>query len=369
MNLPIAKGDRQLANDFFPEQERTRMNETATFALSTPLRLARVPQFGKLSTTRKPSPTAPIAPVSKRERLPTNVPGNVFVDSSCIDCDTCRWVAPHTFHRKGSKSAVHTQPISPEERLSALQAAAACPTGSIRIERPDRMAAQANKTFPTPALDADGNAVPNVYYNGFASEHTFGASSWLVKTAGGWVMMDCPRFMESLARQIEALTDGEGVKYLVLSHSDDVYGHNVWAERLGATRVIHADECRNRQKTDECEIKLEDGDFPYELADDTVLIHTPGHSKGSICMHHSTSRSLFSGDHIAMSGRLGRITAFGRYNHYSWDVQRDSVDLLKDVDFLHVYPGHGRPFYVKDEEERRLVIANMVESMKVRDYE
>ena len=27
-------------------------------------------------------------------RLPDNVPGEFYVDSSCIDCDTCRQVAP-----------------------------------------------------------------------------------------------------------------------------------------------------------------------------------------------------------------------------------------------------------------------------------
>jgi hypothetical protein len=36
-----------------------------------------------------------MAKVEKR-RL-ENVEGNFYVDSTCIDCDTCRWVAPNTF--------------------------------------------------------------------------------------------------------------------------------------------------------------------------------------------------------------------------------------------------------------------------------
>ena len=32
-----------------------------------------------------------------KKRLPENVPGDFFVDSTCIDCDTCRQIAPQVF--------------------------------------------------------------------------------------------------------------------------------------------------------------------------------------------------------------------------------------------------------------------------------
>lgn len=31
------------------------------------------------------------------KRVPENAPGDFFVDSTCIDCDTCRQVAPAVF--------------------------------------------------------------------------------------------------------------------------------------------------------------------------------------------------------------------------------------------------------------------------------
>ena len=31
---------------------------------------------------------------SKHKRLPTNVPGDFFVDSDCIDCGTCEFACP-----------------------------------------------------------------------------------------------------------------------------------------------------------------------------------------------------------------------------------------------------------------------------------
>src|SRR5690349_841319 len=67
------------------------------------------------------------------DRLPENAPGDFFVDRSCIDCDTCRQVAPSVFRtgRQGDCSIVFHQPASEEERLRAAMALVACPTSSI----------------------------------------------------------------------------------------------------------------------------------------------------------------------------------------------------------------------------------------------
>jgi hypothetical protein len=32
-----------------------------------------------------------------KKRVPENVPGDFFVDSTCIDCDACRQIAPSVF--------------------------------------------------------------------------------------------------------------------------------------------------------------------------------------------------------------------------------------------------------------------------------
>ena len=71
-------------------------------------------------------------------RLPHNAPGAFYVDSTCIDCDTCRWVAPATFSRYGEQSVVRAQPASDDDRLRALRALVACPTASIGTEEKER---------------------------------------------------------------------------------------------------------------------------------------------------------------------------------------------------------------------------------------
>src|SRR4030095_17044455 len=64
-------------------------------------------------------------------RRPENVAGDLYVDETCIDCDTCRWMAPETFDRAGEKSRVHHQPQTPAALQRALMALVACPTASI----------------------------------------------------------------------------------------------------------------------------------------------------------------------------------------------------------------------------------------------
>ena len=47
------------------------------------------------------------------KKVPENVPGDFFVDSTCIDCDTCRQIAPATFGETGEFSFVKMQPQEP----------------------------------------------------------------------------------------------------------------------------------------------------------------------------------------------------------------------------------------------------------------
>jgi ferredoxin len=69
-------------------------------------------------------------------RASENAPGDLFVDDSCIDCETCRIVAPGVFVRSGrlGQSIVARQPLAPEEALRARMALVSCPTSSIGSE-------------------------------------------------------------------------------------------------------------------------------------------------------------------------------------------------------------------------------------------
>jgi glyoxylase-like metal-dependent hydrolase (beta-lactamase superfamily II) len=67
------------------------------------------------------------------------------------------------------------------------------------------------------------------------------------------------------------------------------------------------------------------------------VIHTPGHSPGSICLYEQKSRSLISGDTIFSYGSVGR-TDFPGGNS---EELKKSVERLSKLDIKKLYPGHG----------------------------
>src|ERR1700716_1599232 len=82
-----------------------------------------------------------------RKRVPENLSGDFFVDSTCIDCDACRQIAPALFGEAAATSFVKAQPTSSTDRRRALQALLACPTGSIGCIADDDVKA-VMKDFP-----------------------------------------------------------------------------------------------------------------------------------------------------------------------------------------------------------------------------
>src|SRR5207237_7001000 len=166
-----------------------------------------------------------------KKRVPENFPGDFFVDSSCIDCDACRQIAPEVFAEEGDASIVFHQPETSEQMKRALMALVACPTGSIgTTEHHD--AHIGIDAFPE--LIAD-----NVYYCGFNAESSFGAWSYLIvrpHDQGGNVLIDSPRFATQLVKKIGAMG---GARTMFLTHEDDVVDHERVAAKFNCRTIMH----------------------------------------------------------------------------------------------------------------------------------
>ena len=75
-----------------------------------------------------------------------------------------------------------------------------------------------------------------------------------------------------------------------------------------------------------------------DLGDSTLrVIHTPGHTPGSICLYEVQSKSLFSGDTVFPYGSIGRTDLPGGSSR---DLIR-SISRLVTLDVSVLYPGHG----------------------------
>ena len=266
-----------------------------------------------------------------KARRAENKPGDLFVDTSCIDCDTCRWMAPKIFGRDGTMSAVQAQPTTSEERIQSLKALLSCPTASIGTVTPPKEIKQAQTTLPDQVAD-------NVYHCGYHSEKSYGAASYFIQRSEGNILIDSPRFTPPLVKQLEAMG---GVNYMYLTHRDDVADHAKFQKHFGCDRILHIDDITS--DTQSVEIQL-NGQTPYPLADDVTIIPVPGHSKGhTVLLYQNTF--LFTGDHLAWSVYLGHLYGFRRFCWYSWTEQIKSMKRLTDYSFKWVLPGHGRRFY------------------------
>lgn len=271
-----------------------------------------------------------------KKSVPENVVGNFFVDTTCIDCGTCRQVAPATFAEADEYSYVFHQPQSDAEERAATQALVCCPTGSIGTQTPN-LAKQVMADFPL-RIDDD------VYYCGFTSSKSYGASSYFVQHADGNWLIDSPKYLPNLVQKFKAMG---GIRNIFLSHSDDVGDAHRYAEMFGAQRIFHREEIWSQPDT-ECVI---DGVEPQVIHPDFVVIPTPGHTRGH-CVLLYRNRFLFTGDHLWWNPELQRLE-MPKYYYWSQSEQVCSSQRLLHYEFEWVLPGHGHSIHLSRLEMHR----------------
>ena len=78
------------------------------------------------------------------------------------------------------------------------------------------------------------------------------------------------------------------------------------------------------------------------------ILHTPGHTPGSVCFHFRDQKILFSGDVIFDRGAVGRYD----FSYSSKTQLEKSIKLILELeDSTKIFPGHGKNTYVKKERK------------------
>lgn len=274
------------------------------------------------------------------KRLKTNVEGNFFVDSTCIDCDTCRQLAPSTFIEDGNYSTVYRQPESAEQTFSAYQALLACPVGSIgTVKQNIHTFSQAQDSFPLPIEN-------DVYYVGFNSEKSFGAHSYFIRHPNGNWLIDSPRYLKQL---VHAFEEVGGIQYIFLSHEDDVAEAARYAKNFGATRIIHRADAPAMPDAE----RIIDGKNAVQVEAEFVCLPVPGHTAGSMALLYN-NRFLFSGDHLWWDRDLRQL---GTPERLVWDAAQleRSVKKLRNHSFDWVLPGHGERVHLRPSDMQEAI--------------
>ena len=176
------------------------------------------------------------------------------------------------------------------------------------------------------------------------------ANSYLVIDSGQAALIDAGAPAGSV---LDALKNEEAeLKYILLTHGH--FDHTITADALReatkANLAIHRDDAEMLSDPEKsalatflgrydtvnpCDILL-DGKQEISLGGIKIsVIHTPGHSKGSVC--YLACNSLFTGDTLFNGG-------YGRYDLHGGDFGKlcASLSSLKELDGgLEIFPGHG----------------------------
>ncbi len=262
----------------------------------------------------------------RNKRLDSNAPGNFYVDATCINCDTCRQLAPLSFEEIGDYSAVNRQPQDEQQTHHAYQALLACPVGSIGTEHSDKPRLQsAMESFPL--LLQDG-----VSYCGFNSEKSFGANSYFVEHPDGNWLIDSPRYIKHL---VEAFERRGGIAYIFLTHEDDVADADKYAAHFAAKRIIHREDSQSASGAE----WIIDGEEVIKVNPQVTIIPVPGHTAGSMALLYR-EQFLFTGDHLWWNPHTRSLEAPTRLIWKKWTLI-DSIRKLTEHRFEWVLAGHG----------------------------
>lgn len=168
-------------------------------------------------------------------------------------------------------------------------------------------------------------------------DHT-GLAPWLKEQSGAPVVM----------HRAEAEAAGSGAS---LSIAVDFFRKlRSWGAPLAERTKLYTELWRQRHLADgisvHVDVLVDHGDVLDIPGRRLRVIHTPGHTEGSICLHDEESLSLFTGDTLLpmVHPGIGLGVGGGRSQRDPLARYFDSLEALTRLDVDMVHPGHGYSF-------------------------
>jgi len=152
--------------------------------------------------------------------------------------------------------------------------------------------------------------------------------------------------------EIETLLDKEGkhLKYIFVTHAHPSHLRCIKTlkEKYGGTFCLHSHDTDLLEEYDislKPDIVLKD-DAKLKLGGtDIKVLHTPGHTKGSICFYVKDAKALFSGNTL-LEGGHGKVWGPKSMSHIIYSLKRLNYSLPMDTT---VYPIRGSETTLKKE--------------------
>ena len=150
---------------------------------------------------------------------------------------------------------------------------------------------------------------------------------------------------------LEYIDEGKfKVKFIVNTHGhpDHVNGDAIFQQKYNVLICIHPDDAHFIESLEKgkfpANIMLKDGDS-VKFGNETLkVMHTPGHTPGSICL--VGEKLVFTGDTL-FAGGIGRTDFPGGSIS---DMRLSLQKLVRLPDYFLVYPGHGTTSMIGEEK-------------------
>ncbi len=135
---------------------------------------------------------------------------------------------------------------------------------------------------------------------------------------------------------------GAGLKYILVTHGHRSHIHSlpILKENMGGIICLHKEDSHFLKEigSDPAPDMFIKDNHSLQLGSTTIkVLHTPGHTMGSLCFHVRGANALFTGDTL-LKGEFGKI-----WGPHSMGLMLRSLKRLNSVipPKTTVYPGHA----------------------------
>ena len=171
----------------------------------------------------------------------------------------------------------------------------------------------------------------------------FGTNAYILtcQQTGDSVVVDAPAEADKIIDSLK----GTNPRYILLTHNhmDHIGALAELRSKLGIPLAAHAKDAGMLPSPPE--IELNDGDIISFGNVKLEVLHTPGHTPGSLCF--KTGKYLLSGDTIFPNGP-GKTSSPANLQQIVKSITGKIFALADDT---QVYPGHGDSTVIKNEKE------------------